>query len=241
MSEYHNVVSRDKIQEYINGRPLATTGGAALKKGWEYVQKDWGNAIITGLIFYFIGIIGPWMMSGMFMGLYDEEQGKKKFEMNDLFRGFDNGHSILMYFLILMGLLFAILFGMFIVFGGIGAVIGGEDGFALGFALAYFLFFFVAIILTILHAFSIHLITFSGVSGWESIKLSAGIVKNNIGTVLGFTILSFLINMLGVMLCFVGVIVTVPIIYFASYYLFRDGLEIDTSPDGLDAAIEHLV
>jgi uncharacterized membrane protein len=46
-------------------------------------------------------------------------------------------------------------------------------------------------------------------------------VKGHFGAVLGFIVLAFLINLLGVLLCFVGTFVTVPLTTVAAAFVYK--------------------
>ena len=60
-----------------------------------------------------------------------------------------------------------------------------------------------------------------GASPIDAIKGSIDLVKNNIGTVLVFIIAAFAINAVGAMLCYVGLLVTVPLTSIAAAYVYR--------------------
>ncbi|WP_312900589.1 beta-carotene 15,15'-monooxygenase [Chryseobacterium taichungense] len=61
------------------------------------------------------------------------------------------------------------------------------------------------------------ILLFENASATDAIGKSFSIVKENYGTFLGITILGFLISMAGVVLCFIGVILTAPFIMAVMY------------------------
>lgn len=61
------------------------------------------------------------------------------------------------------------------------------------------------------------ILLFENASATDAIGKSFSIVKENYGTFLGITILGFLISMAGIVLCFIGVILTAPFIMAVMY------------------------
>jgi uncharacterized membrane protein len=55
----------------------------------------------------------------------------------------------------------------------------------------------------------------------DAIKRSIDLVKTNFGGVLGFMIVAFLVNLLGALLCFVGLLVSWPVTIVAGAYVYR--------------------
>jgi uncharacterized membrane protein len=60
-----------------------------------------------------------------------------------------------------------------------------------------------------------------GVQPGDAISRSGQLVKGHLGAVLGFIVLAFLINLLGVLLCFVGTFVTVPLTTVAAAFVYK--------------------
>ncbi len=192
-----------------------------------------------GLLFYFLSIIQYWMLSGLFIGMYEERTENKKMDITSLFRGFDHGMPIFMYLLIMIGITFAvILIPMIILI--LGASSGSEAVMGISMLIFYLFIFAFSIILGVLFMFTIQFITFGGMEAWDAMKTSAAIMKNNLGTGFVYFILIFLLNLVGVMLCFVGLLVTVPMSMMVMYFAFQDVFQIE-SKDATDEIIEHLV
>lgn len=55
----------------------------------------------------------------------------------------------------------------------------------------------------------------------EAIKASIELVRNNVGTMLGWAVVSILVNFVGLLLCGIGLLVTIPVTYIGTGYLFR--------------------
>ncbi|MFC3160130.1 hypothetical protein SAMN05443633_11916 [Chryseobacterium arachidis] len=61
------------------------------------------------------------------------------------------------------------------------------------------------------------ILLFENASATDALGKSFNIVKENYGTFLGITILGFLISMAGIVLCFIGIILTAPFIMVVMY------------------------
>jgi uncharacterized membrane protein len=60
-----------------------------------------------------------------------------------------------------------------------------------------------------------------GLQPGDAIKRSIDLVKPHFGAVLGFMIVAFLVNLVGVILCFVGLLATIPLTIVAGAHVYR--------------------
>ena len=60
-----------------------------------------------------------------------------------------------------------------------------------------------------------------GLAPGDAISRAAKLVQGNFGSVLGFIILAFLINLGGAILCLVGLLVTIPMTTVAAAYVYK--------------------
>jgi len=74
----------------------------------------------------------------------------------------------------------------------------------------------VSLAIHLLFVFAYPLIVDRKLSGWDAIKLSARASMKNFGGMLGLILLNFLLGLLGVLACYVGVFFVMPI-SFAGY------------------------
>lgn len=94
---------------------------------------------------------------------------------------------------------------------------------------AYMGFFFVEMIVMWLVLGSIHAFLFFAypliveykLSGMEAFKLSARAVWSNLGGVVGFIALEFVLGVIGYLLCFVGVYLTLPLMFAGAFVVYR--------------------
>jgi uncharacterized membrane protein len=64
------------------------------------------------------------------------------------------------------------------------------------------------------------ILLFENASATEALGKSFNIVKENYGIFLGVTFVGFLLSMAGIVLCFIGIILTAPFIYAVMYSLY---------------------
>lgn len=64
------------------------------------------------------------------------------------------------------------------------------------------------------------ILLFENVSATEALGKSFNIVKENYGVFLGATFVGFLLSMAGIVLCFIGIILTAPFIFVVMYSLY---------------------
>lgn len=239
MSDYKNALSREKIQSFIDEkRTFNLDIGGNIGKAWEYATNNIGTTLVIGLVLGLLGIIGPWLMAGLYIGKYEERVNGKPLEVGSLFRGFDHGGPIFMQLLLTIALMFALFIPMMLV-GGITAAIGDSAIMGLLFMLVYFATIVAIVIFSILLFFTMPFIVFAGMDAMEAMKASANIIKNNKLTVFLFTLVAGLVGQLGAIACFVGIFFTIPIVYMAYYHAFAETFGIEK--DSTDDIIDHLV
>lgn len=64
------------------------------------------------------------------------------------------------------------------------------------------------------------ILLFENASATEALGKSFNIVKENYGTFLGATFVGFLLSMAGIVLCFIGILITAPFIFAVMYSLY---------------------
>jgi hypothetical protein len=204
----------------------------SLKQGWELIKGDYwlflgitfvgiivGSAVPLGIL------MGP-MMCGIYLCLLKRLRGERV-EFGQLFKGFDFFVDGLIagvaHVLPILALIFPLYFVFFI---GVAALTprtgprgtggGGGDPTALvTFFIVMGVIFMVVMILgmviSALFLFSYALIVDRRLSGFNAIKTSARAVLANFGGVLGLLLLNMLLGCIGLLLCYVGAFLFMPI------------------------------
>lgn len=201
-----------------------------LKQGWNLIKDQYwlfvGMSFVGLMIANFVPfgiLIGP-MMCGIYLALF-RMQRKQPVQFGDLFKGFDYfGESVIAtlfhmvpIILILATFYIAILLGMFLVLPSSGdrsdptgviiffsiLTLGG-----IGMMLAI-------VVLSILFAFAYPLIVDRRLSGIEAVKLSAKAGMANFGRLFGLLLLNGLLSFVGLLLCYVGIFLVLPLSFAA--------------------------
>lgn len=201
-----------------------------LKAGLELVRSQYWlfvgivavGMIIAGLVPLGI-LMGP-MMCGIYLALFKQRRGQLV-EFSDLFKGFDYFGDSLIAALLHMVPAFIVIIPTYIIFyvslfAMIAASNGQPDpGVVLGFfafwGLILLVLMVVLILLSIAFTFAYPLIIERRLSGFEAVKLSARAALANFWGLLGLMLLTSLLGFAGVLLCYVGVFLVVPITFGA--------------------------
>lgn len=206
---------------------------ACLKNGWETIKDQYWLFVGMSLVGILLGsfvpfgiILGP-MMCGLYLSLFQRRQGELV-EFGTLFKGFDYfGQSVVATLLHLVPML-AVLVPFYIVFY-IGFFVmmadarrdGGEPdptkmfGLFGVFAVFWLLFMLFWIVLSALFAFAYPLIVDRKLSGLDAVKLSFRAALANFWRLLGLMLLNAILSLLGLLLCYVGVFLVLPITFAA--------------------------
>jgi uncharacterized membrane protein len=203
-----------------------------IKDGWAMVKDQYWLFVGMSLVGMLIGsavpmgiLMGP-MMCGLYLAFFKRRRGEP-IEFGTLFKGFDYfGPSVIAtllhmvpiiaiaipaYFLFYVSLLLSMatqtatdepnpapMLGVFVMFG-----------------IFYIVFLVIVIIISVGFTFSYPLITDRKMQGFDAVKLSFKAAMANFWRILGMMMLSLLLNIAGVLLCYVGVFLVIPISYAA--------------------------
>jgi len=204
-----------------------------IKAGWELIRGQYwffvGIVIVGMLITNALAIVlmGP-MMCGIYLVLFRAKR-RQAIEFGMLFKGFDyflNSfiatliHAIPIV-LVLGPVYVAYIIGMFTIMGSSAQQRGGEPdpsvllGFFGIFAVVWLGIMVILIVLSVLFTFAYPLIVDRGLSGLDAVKLSVKAGLANFWRLLGMLFLTGLLSSLGVLLCFVGMYLIIPISFAA--------------------------
>lgn len=185
--------------------------GNWISRAWDMVTADIGNFIILGLIYIVvIGItsgtvigeflvIGP-LSVGFFFVIFEKIRGKD-IKIGDIAKGFN-------YFV--AAVLSNILISVFTIIGFIFCIIPG-------------------IIIAALYLFTPAFIVEKNLDFWEAMEASRKLVAGHLFEIIIFTIVLAFINFVGVLLCGIGVIFTVPLTFAAMAIAYDDLVGIEKS------------
>jgi len=203
-----------------------------LKNGWELIKDQYwlfvGMTLVGVLIGQFVPLgilLGP-MMCGLYLTFFKKRRGEP-IEFGLLFKGFDFfGPSLiatLLHILPIMAIVIpAYIFFYISMVVSMVAAQGGNDpnpaamfGIMGGFILFWLFVAIVIIFISIGFTFSYPLIVDRKLQGFDAVKLSFKGAMANFWRLLGMSILTSLLSIVGVVLCYVGIFLVLPIVYGA--------------------------
>jgi uncharacterized membrane protein len=189
---------------------------------WLFVGISAVGMIIAGVVPLGI-LMGP-MMCGVYFTLFKHRRNQR-IEFGDLFKGFDYFGESLIAALLHMVPIFVVLIPTYIVFylsmfAMMAASGGGNDpGLVLGFfgfwAIVWLVLIAILILISVAFTFTYPLIVDRRLAGFDAIRLSFKAAKANFGGLLGLMLLSALLSFCGVLLCYVGAFLVMPITFGA--------------------------
>ena len=202
---------------------------ACIKAGWNLVRNQYWLFVGLSVVGVLIGSVVPFgilmgpMMSGIYLALFKTKRGQAV-EFNDLFKGFDYfGDSLIATLLHLVPVL-VVFVPSYIVFYIALFFIMPRNGepeprslfafFGL-FAIFWLVMMVILIIVSVGFTFAYPLIVDRRLSGLNAVKLSIRAAMANFWRVLGLLLLNGLLSIGGVVLCYVGVFLVLPITFAA--------------------------
>lgn len=203
-----------------------------IKAGWELIKDRYWlfvgmtivAVLVAGAVPFWI-LMGP-MMCGLNLALFKQRR-RLPVEFADLFKGFDYfGQSLiatLLYVLPIMAVIVPayILFyvGMILSMASQSASGEPDPTAAIGMLIMFTLFVLVMMVIILLisvgFTFSYPLIVDRKLPGFDAVKLSFRAAMANFWRLLGMMILTGLLGLAGMLLCYVGVFLVMPISYAA--------------------------
>ncbi|MBC8028681.1 MAG: hypothetical protein H7Z16_01100 [Pyrinomonadaceae bacterium] len=217
-----------------------------LKAGHELVRSQYWlfvgiaavGMIIAGVVPMGI-LMGP-MMCGVYLTLFKQRRGQR-IEFGDLFKGFDYFGESLIAALLHIVPIFVIIVPTYIIFYismfGMMAAGGSDPGIVLGFfgfwVIVWIVLIAIMILLSMIFTFAYPLIVDRRLSGFDAVRLSMKAALANFWGLLGMMLLSSLLSFAGVLLCYVGAFLVMPITFGAVAVAYEQvfGLSEGAGPD----------
>lgn len=209
-----------------------------IKQGFASIKDDYWLFLGLSLVAILVGSVAPFgillgpMMCGLHMCLLRRQRGEPA-GFDVLFKGFDYFGPSLVTTLIQMVpmiiLIVPIYILMILMFIGVGTFLGAVTGEAPPIAglflpvvmVAVFVVFLAGLLFAMIFAFSYQLIVDRGASGTQAVAVSAKAVFGNFGGVFMLTLLTAMMGIGGVMLCYVGAFLVMPISFAAVDQAYR--------------------
>jgi hypothetical protein len=188
---------------------------------WLFVGMCAVGLLISGAVPFGI-LTGP-MMCGLYMAFFNIRRGRP-IEFGTVFKGFDYfGPSLVATMLHVLPILAIVIPAYFLFYVGMFVSIaaqGGDEPNPAAFmgVMGFFILFWIAMMIVIIFisigfTFAYPLIVDRKLSGLDAVKLSFKAALANFWRLLGMSILTGLLALAGLVLCYVGIFLVFPIIY----------------------------
>ena len=202
-----------------------------IKAGWALIKDQYWLFIGICIVALLIGsavplgiLLGP-MMCGIYLTLFKKRRGEPV-EFGTLFKGFDFfGPSVVATLVHYVPIIVIVVPAYFIFYVGMILSMATQDpndpnpaamlGVFFGFAFFIVVMMILVTILSIGFTFSYSLITDRKLQGFDAVKLSFRAALANFWRLLGLVMLTTLLQVCGVLLCYIGIIFVLPINFAA--------------------------
>jgi len=172
--------------------------GRWISEGWAVVTADLGNYVLLALVFLVLSSAVPMILQGpMIAGLHIYTMKRlagRNAEFADLFKGFN-------YFV--PTLVASIVIGLFVFCGTLLCVIPG-------------------LVVAAMYKFTYLFVVDKRMDFWQAMQASHAVVKRDYVGFTLFLILLFLVDVLGVLCCVVGILVALPVTFAAITVAYKD-------------------
>ncbi|HEY0323230.1 MAG TPA: hypothetical protein VGC66_19900 [Pyrinomonadaceae bacterium] len=207
-----------------------------LRGGWNLIKDQYWLFLGMAFVALFIGsavplgiLLGP-MMCGLYMAFFRRQRGEPvTFEL--LFKGFDFFGDSLVATLVQVVPMFLVVVPTYIISVAYLTISMNQPGrrgqppdmfpFIVFFIVIFVVIMTVSLIIHMFFAFTYPLIVDRRLSGINAVKTSIKAAAANLGGVLGLALLTMLLGIAGVLLCYVGAIFVLPINFAAWSIAYR--------------------
>jgi|SRR5882724_5237925 len=215
--------------EEIEFRRKAVAPVECIKSGWNLIKNQYWLFVGLSVVGVLIGSVVPFgillgpMMCGIYLALFKIRR-EQPVEFNDLFKGFDYfGDSLIATLLHLVPILVIFVPSYIVFYIGLFFVMprnGEPDPSAMFSFFGIFVVFWIVmvailIIVSVGFTFAYPLIVDRHLSGLNAVKLSIRAGMANFWPLLGMLLLNGLFSFVGVLFCYVGVFLVLPITFAA--------------------------
>ncbi len=203
---------------------------ACIKAGWALIKDQYwlfAGMVLVGLIIggaIPLGILMGPMMCGIYFALFQKRRGYQV-EFGNLFKGFDNfGQSVIAMLCHIVPVMIIVVPAYILFYIGfvVTLVSMGKDSsgapFIIFILLVVFFWLVVALLIILISigfTFTFPLIAERGMQGFDAVKLSFRAAMANFWQLLGLSMLSFLLGLVGVLACYFGAFLIMPISFAA--------------------------
>jgi uncharacterized membrane protein len=225
--------------------------GKYISDGWKVLEQNFGAyigflvislliQIIASCIPFATFIIAPCFTAGYYIVSKKIYSGETT-EFGDFFKGFDFIGQLILMTIINVAIFMVVFVPTYfvIIFGSWGGLVSSRPStFLTVFIIAMVLIMFCGFIyLVVSYIFAEHFIIFHKMEAWNAMEASRKLVGKNWVGIFGLGLALLGVQIIGALFCFLGLLVTTPLVYCTIHCAFQDIVGIE---DDLIQAIEEM-
>lgn len=232
--------------ENIEFRKGAVDAANCISEGWNLIKPNYGLFIGMGVVYLLIvviagnipyagGIINIIVSGALTCGIYIAILAQRRGDgvpFSLMFEGFSRIVPTTLVTLIatIPWLIFGLVIGLIVTLpnmtpgaGNPAEIIAAifNRAFLIPLILTYTVVLLISIVFSLLLIFALPLIAERNLGIGDALKLSFGAALNNVGGLIALLIFEFLLSIAGVLLCFVGIIFVLPVIFAANIVAYK--------------------
>jgi uncharacterized membrane protein len=182
---------------------LKAAPGRWIGEGWELVKADMGTYVLISLIFFLLNGV-PFIQGALIAGFHIYTMKRlmqRPAEFGDLFKGFN---------FFVPTLVASLLIGLFTFFGTLLCIIPG-------------------LVVAAMYKFTYLFIVDKRMDFWPAMEASHAVVKQDYFGFTMFLLLAVLVNILGLLCCVVGLLVSIPVTIAAITVAYKEIVGFDAA------------
>jgi hypothetical protein len=210
-------------QTQLKPRKVDFKFGEYISQGIDLMKKDFGTIFLAFIFAMIMGIIpfcGMMAIGNFYKVCYKLDKGIPV-KADEVFNFDDFMPYFMFQIFIILGFIVA-----FIPMGILMFIFNNNETTSGILVVVYMLAFYFLMFYLLLQAFYIPaLITFKKITDVKAAwNISKVMTKGNLWTLFFFSIATVFLGELGILLCGIGILITIPFVYVSHYFAFKDGL-----------------
>jgi len=210
-------------QTQLKPRKVDFKFGEYISQGIDLMKKDFGTLFLAFIFAMIMGIIpfcGMMAIGNFYKVCYKLDKGIPV-KADEVFNFDDFMPYFMFQIFIILGFIVA-----FIPMGILMFIFNNNETISGILVIVYMFAFYFLMFYLLLQAFYIPaLITFKKITDVKAAwNISKVMTKGNLWTLFFFSIATVFLGELGILLCGIGILITIPFVYVSHYFAFKDGL-----------------
>lgn len=212
----------------LTNKPIDFKLGDYINKGWDFYKNNFGKLILPMFFVFLLSIIPlfGYMALGNFMKFCKRLEEGKNPQASEIF-DFTDFSKYLIITLLVIGIILILYIPFLFFIPFISNPESTPNSMVFMLMMLYYLFLMAALFILSIRMFYITpLVSFKGISDFKEVfRASSEMAKGNYLQIFLFTLVASFMGLLGMIGCYVGVFLTLPLTYACYYFAFKDALQ----------------